>query len=151
MRFAARGEVGSSSLAQAYPLILSAKPPYLWLPSELKAALPWLTSVSVTFISRWADSSPTLAHSFPITFLQKQSRALPRLSPVTSILSPSFVSLSSALIHILSKSPGLVLWNLSYRKLRTHKLQAARGRLAPGQGLSGNNNTRKKNLQCVFQ
>lgn len=50
-------------------------PLFLWLFSELKASLTWLTSISAAFTFQWAKSSPTLAHFFPITFLESQSRA----------------------------------------------------------------------------
>ena len=65
--------------------------------------------LSLTF--QWTNSSLSLAHFFSTVFLESQSRAPPRLSlPASSTLSPSFVSLFPALINILSKSPGLVLW-----------------------------------------
>ena len=44
-RLAAWGAVGRGSSSWAYPLNLSLKPRFPWLPSELTAAPPWLTSL----------------------------------------------------------------------------------------------------------
>ena len=48
-------------------------------------------------------------------------------------LKPSSVLLSPAFIRVLSKSPGLVLWNFSQMKLRAHPFQTIPGqsRLSP--------------------
>ena len=70
---------------------------------------------------QWADSSLTMAHFFPWCFYRVKA-ALPRLSPVASCIltKPFLVSLFPALINVLSKSPGLILWNLFCTKSRTH-------------------------------
>ena len=101
---------GQRCLYRASPLILSPRPPYLWLPNELKEALPWLMSVSVTFTSHWGNSSLTLTYPFPIMSLGSQSRALPRLSSCCFFYpKPFLISLSQVLINIHSKSPRLAL------------------------------------------
>ena len=107
IRLATRRAIDSGSLSWAYPWSCLQSPPFF-----------------LTF--QWASNSCTLAHSFPITFLGSQSRALSRLSSVaSSTISPSFVSLPPALINMPSKSPGLMLWNLFCTKSRTHRLLAS--------------------------
>ena len=88
---------------------------------------PCLSSLQSLWLLLLCDSmQPIMAHFFPITFLVRQNRAPHRLSPFTSsLLSPSFVSLSPAVINVLSKSPGLMLWTLSCMKSRTHTLPAS--------------------------
>ena len=63
---------------------------------------------------------PSMTHFFPLTFLEGQSRAPPRHSLVASSILSHFVSPSSALISIFSKSPGLVLSSLPCTESRTH-------------------------------
>ena len=110
-RLTTRGAPGSGSSSYANRLNLSPRLPFC-----------------LTF--QWANSSPALAHFFPVMFLGSQSRVQPRLSPIAySTLSPSFVSLPPALINILSKPPGVMLWNLSCMKSRIHTLHAG---LKPG-------------------
>ena len=57
---------GSSSASQAYPFDLFPSLPFLGLFSELTAALPWLTSVIVSFTSQWihtAQHGSLLSHN----------------------------------------------------------------------------------------
>lgn len=65
-------------------------PLFLWLSSELKASLPWLTSITVAFTFQWANSSPTLAHFFPITFLEPKQSTTWALPVASSTQSPLF-------------------------------------------------------------
>ena len=89
-------------LGLTYPLNLSPRPSFLWLFTELTAALPWFTSVTVTFASQRVHTA--LRGSLLSYNVSRVTAALPRLSPVaSSILSPSFVSLTLAFINVLSK------------------------------------------------
>ena len=92
---------------------------------HLHLGLPLIPSPGpLSLTSRWTNRCPDLAHSFPITFLGAKA-SLPRLSPITSSTPGlSFLSLSPALTNGLPKSPGLVLWNISSTKSRTHTLPA---------------------------
>lgn len=92
-------------------LLLNAKGPHETQPGEQRAAqlIPAKPDAASTalFLSDYpvADSSPVLAHRFPVTFLRSQSRAPLRSPAASSALSPSFVSLSQ-LSQTLSQHHG---------------------------------------------
>lgn len=116
MRLETKGAADSSGSSQANLLNLSPNPPFFWLSCELTAAPPWLTSVTVTFtvtcISQGGHTAPHGSLLSCNVYLDSRAKVeLPMLSPVAySVLIAFFVSLFQALLMVLSKSPGVVLW-----------------------------------------
>lgn len=110
MRLANRGVGCSGSSLRLSPVMLFPKP-----------------SFSLTF--QWANNSLSLAHLFPITFLGRWSRALPRLFSVNFFYPKSLLcSTVSALINTLSKLLRPLLWNPFCTRVRTHTLPTSWGR-----------------------
>lgn len=98
---------------------------------QLVLGLPLILSLTC----QWAKGSPALAHFFSIKFPGTQSRALHMLSPVaSSTLSASFVSLFSALMNLLSKSPGRCHEIISIRRQEPTHYSLAWGISAPFPG-----------------
>ena len=97
-----------------------------------------VSKVPFSLTSQWARNSPALANFFSIRFLMSQSRAPPRLSLVSSILSPSFVLLSPALINTFKIFPTQSQEPTHYRLVW--------GRPASSWALSRNMLTQNKDL-----